>query len=80
MALGVNEDVSFAVLKEILENNETEEDIAEAIKGKPANAESHKDENTKRGIWIYVIAAVLLAGGLASSVPVMRKNMRNRRR
>ena len=56
------------------------DNIAEAIKGKPANAESHKDENTKRGIWIYVIAAVLLAGGLASSVPVMRKNMRNRRR
>jgi hypothetical protein len=56
------------------------DNIAEAIKGKPANAESHKDENTKRGIWIYVIAAVLLAGGLASSVPVMRKNMRNRTR
>ncbi len=30
--LGVNEDVSFAVLKEILENNESEEDIAEAIR------------------------------------------------
>ncbi len=29
---GVNEDVSFAALKEILENNETEEEIAEAIK------------------------------------------------
>ncbi len=30
--LGVNENVSFAVLKEILENNETEEDVKEAIK------------------------------------------------
>ncbi len=29
---GVNEDVSFPVLKDILENNETEEEIAEAIK------------------------------------------------
>ena len=29
--LGVNEDVSFSVLKEILENSETDEDMAEAI-------------------------------------------------
>lgn len=56
------------------------DNIAEVIKGKPANAESHKDEHTRRGIWIYVIAAVLLAGGLITSVPVMRKNIKNRRR
>ena len=31
-ALGVNENVSFKVLKEILENNSTEEEIAEAVK------------------------------------------------
>ncbi len=31
-ALGVNENVSFKVLKEILENNSTEEEISEAIK------------------------------------------------
>ncbi|MBE6781626.1 MAG: DNA-directed RNA polymerase subunit beta [Ruminococcaceae bacterium] len=31
-ALGVNENVSFRVLKEILENNTTEEEISEAIK------------------------------------------------
>ena len=39
-----------------------------------------KDENTERGIWMYLIVAALLATGMVSFVPVLRKNLKYKKR
>ena len=56
------------------------DNLASVIKGKVDNATSKKDENTERGIWMYLIVATLLATGMVSFVPVLRKNLKYKKR
>ena len=56
------------------------DNLASVIKGKADNATSKKDENTERGIWMYLIVAALLATGMVSFVPVLRKNLKYKKR
>jgi hypothetical protein len=56
------------------------DNLASVIKGKVDNATSKKDENTERGIWMYLIVAALLATGMVSFVPVLRKNLKYKKR
>ena len=56
------------------------DNLASVIKGKADNATSTKDDQTERGIWMYLIVAALLAAGMVSFVPVLRKNLKYKRR
>ena len=56
------------------------DNLAEVIKGKPAIANSVKDSQGQRGIWLYVIVVVMIVGGIAVFVPVIRKNLKYRKR
>ena len=54
--------------------------LATAIKGKADNATAIKDDQTEKGIWMYLLAVVMVAGGIAAFVPAMRKNSKNKRK
>ena len=56
------------------------DNLASVIKGNIATAETAKDNQATQGMWIYIIAATLLVAGVATFVPVMRKNLKYKRR
>ena len=56
------------------------DNIAEVVKGKVNNATSTKADQTQQGIWLYVIAATLLIGGMIAFIPTVRKNQKYKRR
>lgn len=56
------------------------ENLANKIKGNAVQATPTKDDQTEKGIWLYLVAVLMIAGGMAAFVPAMRKNSKNKRR
>lgn len=71
-------EVYYEIVRKII--SKVIDNLASVIKGKADNATSTKDDQTERGIWMYLIVAALLADGMVSFVPVLRKNLKYKRR